>query len=295
MHFNIRRLNPAIGAEITNCDLREPLSADTASAIYQAWLDSNGLLVVRDQHLEPQHQVAFASIFGELSGPERKVGGAWSEMRNTHALPEFPQITRMSNKKDEQGRPLGRVDAGTFWHTDLATRQIPGKASCLYAIEIPPYGGDTMFASMIAAYDALSPLFQERLEGLEAVHTLAKVYGNQMTGGMMGEENEVKHNSAIHPVIRQHPDTGRKSIFVDRGFTTQIEGLNKAESDALLEFLFEHSTQPQFIYRHQWRTNDLLIWDNRCTIHYAVSDYKGIGWRYMHRCTIRGNADIPTT
>jgi len=299
MSLNVKRVNPSVGAEVTGLDLTQPISETTAAELYQAWLGSDGLLIVRGQKIEPRHQLAFAEVFGVVSGAERKRGGAWSEMRNAHALPECPQITRMSNKKDAQGNPLGRVDAGTFWHTDLATRPVPGKASCLYSIEIPPYGGDTMFASMHRAYDDLSDRMKQMLEGLEAVHTLAKVYGGQMAGGgakpaatMMGEGDgmdEVKQNSAVHPVIRVHPDTGRKSIFVDSGFTTEIVGLSPAESKAILDFLFAHSTQPQYVHRHQWRENDLLIWDNRCTIHYAVADYKGVGWRYMHRCTVEGD------
>lgn len=293
-----RRLNPSVGAQITGLDLRQPITEATARELYQAWLDADGLLVLRDQDIEPHHQLAFAQAFGEVSGGQRQAGGAWSEQRNAHALPECPQITRMSNKKDAQGKPLGRVDAGTFWHTDMATSQNPGKASVLYAIEIPPCGGDTMFASMYRAYEALSERMKAMLEGLEAVHTLAKVYGAQMTGGgvaMMGEggHSEVKQSSAVHPVVQRHPDTGRPALCVDEGFTTEIVGLAPAESQAMLNFLFAHSTQHRFVYRHQWRERDLLIWDNRCTIHHAVSDYSGIGWRYMHRCTVKGDAGRP--
>jgi taurine dioxygenase len=301
MTLKTRRLTPAVGAEVQGIDLSRPIGAELAAQLYQAWLDADGVLLFRDQDLQPKDQVAFAEVFGEVTVGKKRADGDFSKMRDSHALPDYPQITRMSNKKDAQGNPLGRVDAGTFWHTDLVTRPNPGKASFLYSIEVPPTGGDTLFASMYKAYDALSEPMKKVLDGLQAVHSLAKVYGHQMTGamgmegggmmggGMMGDGiTEVQENTGTHPVIRVHPDTGRKSIFVSEGFTTHIVGMSPSESAALLGFLFAHCTQPQFIYRHMWREHDLLMWDNRCTIHYAVADYKPMG-RYMHRCTVKGD------
>ncbi len=180
----------------------------------------------------------------------------------------------------------GREKAGTYWHSDLSYMNPPALASLLYGLEVPPSGGDTMFCSLYAAYDALSDTMKSVLEGLTAVHN----FGFASRGVFRAEQATQSQLDAtpavVHPVVRTHPETGRKVLFVNPGFTSHIVGMHPAESRALLDFLFAHATQPEFIYRHRWRPKDLVMWDNRCTMHYAVADYDGVGERYMHRTTV---------
>jgi taurine dioxygenase len=287
MGLHIRRISPSAGAEITGIDLREPVGDNQFAAIRQAWNDADGLLVIRDQDISPEQHIAFSRRFGELQRGEITAGSLLSQ----YYLPGHPEIYRVSNKK-QNGMPLGREDAGTYWHSDGSWKPDPPMASLLLALEIPPYGGDTMFADLYRAYDSLSDRMQEILAPMQAVHSLAKAQETTSYGkDLVGKSDTVATKQARHPIIRTHPETGRKSLFVNRGFTDHIVGLARAESDTLLEFLFAHATRPEILYRHQWRLHDLVIWDNRCTMHYAVADYKQAGDRYMHRTTVRG--DIP--
>ncbi|WP_160312468.1 TauD/TfdA dioxygenase family protein [Caballeronia mineralivorans] len=286
MALKVRRSNPSLRAELSSVNLRKNVFVDVAREIYPAWLDANDLPIVRGQKLEPKERLAFAGIFGQVlvsGGVQNDAKCTFIEMRKSDALPEFPQVERMSNNIDAEGRPIGRQEAGMFWHKVLATSPTRGKASILHAIEVPPCGGDTVLASVYRAYDTLSERMKVWLEGLEVMHTLAKIYGQQMTAA-----GDAKANTGAHDVVRFHHDTGCKSIF-DRGFPTEIVCMTAAESAAIPNFLFAHCEQPQFIYRDQWQESDLLIWDNRCTIHHAVSDYNGVGWRYAHRCTVKRN------
>ena len=287
MDFQVRRISPSSGAEIIGIDLREPLGDNQFAAIRQAWNDADGLLVLRDQDISPEQHIAFSRRFGELSKGEISEGSLLSQ----YYLPGHPEIYRVSNKKQD-GVPLGREDAGTYWHSDGSWKPDPPMASLLHALEIPPYGGDTMFADLYRAHDTLSDRMKEILTPMHAVHSLAKAQETTSYGkDLVGKSDTVATKQARHPIIRTHPETGRKSLFVNRGFTDRIDSLARAESDALLEFLFAHSTRPEILYRHQWRLHDLVIWDNRCTMHYAVADYKQAGDRYMHRTTVRG--DVP--
>ncbi|MSP30084.1 MAG: TauD/TfdA family dioxygenase [Acetobacteraceae bacterium] len=286
MGFQSRRISPSSGAEMTGIDLREPLDNNQFAAIRQAWNDADGLLVIRDQNISPEQHIAFSRRFGVLQRGEVSQGSLLSQ----YYLPRHPEIYRVSNKKKD-GVPQGREDAGTYWHSDGSWKPAPPMASLLLAREIPPYGGDTMFADLYRAYETLSDRMKDILTPMRAVHSLAKAQETTSYGkDLVGQSNAVVDRYASHPIIRTHPETGRKSLFVNRGFTDNIEGLAPAESDAFLEFLFTHSSRPEILYRHQWRLHDLVIWDNRCTMHYAVADYKQAGDRYMHRTTVRGDA-----
>ena len=281
MGFTINSLSPVLGAEVVGLDLSSPISDAEFTELNQAWLDHNGVLVIRDQTLTPDEHIAFSKRLGEL---EVHVVGQF-------LLDGYPEIYRVSTKVDDDGRPMGNPESGRYWHSDLSYLERPSKASLLYALELPPSGGDTMLASMYAAYDSLSPTMKGMLDGLTAVHDLGHV-GRLFSTGGPNQEQTAKTPPVEHPIVRTHPETGRKALFVNPGFTTHIVQLARSQSGALLEFLFAHATKPEFVYRHRWRLNDLLVWDNRCTVHHAVHDFHGTGHRHMHRTTVLGEAAL---
>jgi taurine dioxygenase len=283
MSLVIQPVSPHIGAEVIGADLGQPVGDNLFRELHQAWVDADGLLIVRDQHLTPDQQIAFSRRFGELA-----VAGD-NPVIQKYSLPGYPEIFRVSNKKQEDGEPLGREDAGTYWHSDGTWQTHPSKASILYGIEIPRVGGNTMFADLYQAWETLTPTMQGMLEGLQVVHAMANASGTSFEREFTGKGDIVSAKAAVHPLVITHPDSGRRALFVNRGYTAQIVGLSRAESDALLAFLFQHSTAPELVYRHTWKPRDLVIWDNRCTAHYAIPDYKAIGDRYLHRTSVKGD------
>ncbi|MFO1158040.1 MAG: TauD/TfdA family dioxygenase [Reyranellaceae bacterium] len=282
MSLTIQTVSPHIGAEVIGADLSRPVGDNLFRDLHQAWVDADGLLIVRDQSLTPDQQIAFSRRFGELALSND------NPVIAKYALPGHPEIFRVSNKKSG-GEPLGREDAGTYWHSDGTWQAWPSKASILYAIEIPRVGGNTMFADLYRAWETLSPTMQRLLGGLQAVHAMANAETTSFGREFTGKTDVVAARSATHPLVISHPDSGRKALFVNRGYTAHIVGMNPSESEALLGFLFQHSTAPELVYRHSWRPNDLVIWDNRCTAHYAIPDYKGVGERYLHRTSVKGD------
>lgn len=281
MNITVNRLSPILGAEVLGVDLAAPMEDEWFSELRQAWLDANGVLVIRDQDLTPDQHIAFSRRFGELE----------THVLADYLLPGYPTIYRVSNKTQD-GKPLGRAKAGTYWHSDLSYMRNPAMASLLYAIEIPPLGGDTMFANMYAAYDTLSSKMQGIVSDLRATHDFAYAARGVFSGERVSGERLAKAPAVDHPVVRTHPDTGRKALYVNPGFTAHIVGLEAEESSDLLQFLNRHSTRPGYIYRHRWHVRDLVIWDNRCTMHYAIDDYEGVGERYMHRTTVLGDGVV---
>jgi taurine dioxygenase len=279
--FQLTPLAAVAGAEVTGIDVSTDLSDEDFAALKQAWLDHNGILVIRGQALTPEQQLSFSRRFGPLFGEAEPL----QDTVKKYLMPGHPGIYRVSNKV-EDGKPLGRARAGTYWHSDVSFRERPAMASILYAIEIPPVGGDTLFANMTAAYEGLSAAFRWKLEGLRAVHDFAVAAGMSYAPEVLERQDFDGQNRFIHPLVITHPETGRKALFVNPGFTAQLEGFALVESRALLAFLYQHATRPEFVYRHRWRQHDLLIWDNRCLMHYAIADYEGKGDRYMHRTTV---------
>ncbi|MGI9334083.1 MAG: TauD/TfdA dioxygenase family protein, partial [Gammaproteobacteria bacterium] len=277
-----RRLCPAAGAELRGVDVSKALGNNAFAAIRAAWLESDGVLVLRDQHLTPDEHVAFSRRFGPLFGEAEQL----QDTVTPYLLPEQPAIYRVSNKVRD-GKPQGRSRAGTYWHSDVSFRERPAMASLLYALELPPYGGDTLFANLYLAYEALSDAFKHKLQALCAIHDFAvRAPASYDEVEIVREDLIDGTNRAVHPLVITHPETGRKALFVNPGFTSHIQGFARDESDALLGFLYQHTIRPEFIYRHRWELNDLLIWDNRCVMHYAIADYQGIGERYLHRTTV---------
>jgi taurine dioxygenase len=278
-----RPASPGFGLVAEGIDISRPIDPATAAALNQAWHDSDGVLFFRDQALTPEQHVAFSRTFGDVYDQGAKNNAALAP----YYLPGHPAIFRVSNKKID-GKPLGREDAGTYWHSDASWQANPPIGSLLYALEIPSVGGDTMFANMYRAYETLSAPMKRMLDGLEAVHSLASaVMKTSYAKEYGGKLEEAAAKNATHPLVKTHSGSGRKCLFVNPGFTSHIVGLSPAESEAILGFLHAHATAPENVYRHTWRRHDLLMWDNRCVMHYAVANYKAHGDRYMHRTTIK--------
>ena len=277
--MNIRKLSNALGAEVTEIDVGRITDSDF-DTIREAWHE-HLLLVFRDQALDYPTYIRFGQRFGEL---ERYLH---SNRDYTH--PEHPEIYFLTNH-EVNGKASETRDVGREWHTDQSYTARPLKATMLYCREIPEIGGDTMFANMYLAYERLSPKLRDVLESLEAVHDFMLRLGNLAT--YLDPEKiaarRKKSPPVAHPVVRVHPDTGRKSLFVSEAVTSHFAGMSRDESRGLLEYLFAHSTQPELTYRHRWRVSDVAIWDNRCTLHNALKDFDHSMPRHMMRMAVLG-------
>jgi len=274
--FGVRPLSPALGAEITGVDLREKGDDALTEHLLDAW-HKYLVILLRDQILNEDDQVRFAERFG----PPAKVSSQKQFSKKN------PAVMLISNIR-EDGKPIGNLPDGEMqFHTDQCHQERPAKASMLYAIEIPSKGGNTLFANAYAAYETLPDDVKRRLEGRRALN--AYDYDN----GMTTRHSEIPENtpSQWHPAVRTHPATNRKALYVNRLMTRKIEGLPAQESDELLNFLFDHQEQPQFIYEHVWRPGDILMWDNRCTLH-ARTDFSAAERRLLRRVTILGEKPV---
>ena len=278
--MTIARASRALGATVSGIDLSQDFSDAEIAALRDAF-NTHGLLLFRGQDVSPEDHVRFSRRFGELE----------HHVLNDALLDGLPEIYILSNLKKD-GRRVGRAGAGHYWHSDLSYMEAPSLGSLLRAIEVPEVGGDTMFANLAAAYDALSAPMKSFLAGLEAEHHFAKVQSRVMSLGLnkpLTPEQLAQTPPVVHPLVRAHPETGRKSLFLSPGFTTGIVGMTPEESAALLDFLAGHAAEPRFVYRHQWQPNDVVFWDNRTLMHYAIDDYDyERDRRHMHRTTIRG-------
>jgi len=284
MDFEIIPLTNGFGAEVIGLDLAGPLPDADFDALRRAWFEA-GVMVFRDQTLSPAQQVAFSRRFGPLI----------VHVMDQFLLPGHPEILLISNKKRDDGTPVGFEDAGRYWHSDISYVEKPALGSLLYAVEIPPEGGDTMFADMRRALETLPAELRARIEGRRALHSYTHSYQQKQTieGGRpaISGEQQAKLADVSHPMIRTVEDTGNRTLFVNAGFTYAIEGMDEAESDALLAELFAWSTRPEFVYVHKWRPRDLLCWDNRSVMHHATM-YDRVYTRHMHRTTIEGTRPV---
>jgi taurine dioxygenase len=271
----------ALGAEVVGLELSRPLPEADFRRIHQAHLDHH-VLVFRDQRISPAEQVEFSRRFGPLQ---------------IHVLKNFqlaghPEILIVSNILNDAGQPLGLGDAGHYWHSDLSYKDKPSLGSLLHAQELPSEGGDTLFADQHAAYDALPEDLKARIAPLQAEHSyLAKYEELRARSPWRPKLTQAQIDEvapAIHPVVRTHPETGRKALFVSEHFTTRILGLSEDESRALLDELFAHSVQPQFLYRHVWRPHDMVFWDNRSVMHLAAGTPDHLQ-RKLYRTTVEGD------
>ena len=283
MAITTRPLAPGFGLEIQNIDFSAPITESIADELRQAWIDANGLLLIRKQNLTPEQHISIGAALGNVYSDGAKNNAALEK----YYLPGYPQIFRVSNKRTD-GVPQGREDAGTYWHADGSWQANPPRGSLLHALELPSVGGDTMFADMHQAYESLSPALQQLFDGLEAEHSLAAaVLRTSYAKEYEGRLDEAFKKSAVHPIVKPHPVSGKKALFVNPGFTGRILGVSQQESDALLSLLFAHCVANERVYRHTWALHDLIIWDNYSNLHYAVANYKAHGDRYMQRVTVK--------
>jgi taurine dioxygenase len=278
-HIGIHPMTGALGAEITGADLTQSLDDETFNEIHQALLD-NLVIFFRDQKVTPDQQIAFARRFGKL---------------HIHPyIPNFegyPEILQLQSTADG---PASMAYQSNTWHTDLTYQAEPPQECVLRAIEVPEAGGDTMWNNLYAAYDALSAPMKVFLDEMTAIHYIAismpaDFLEQAWSAKQVGQFHKLTP-PVEHPVVRTHPETGRKCLFVNRNFTSHIKDLHRAESDAILAYLIEHCEQPEFQVRFHWANDSIAMWDNRCTQHYACVDYAS--QRTMHRVTICGDRPV---
>ncbi|CAM3811587.1 Alpha-ketoglutarate-dependent taurine dioxygenase [Pseudomonas reidholzensis] len=279
--FEIRPFSGAVGAEIIGLDLTQAVNREDFKRIHRAHLDHH-VLVFRDQRIRPEHQIAFSRRFGELQ---------------IHVLKQFllqghPEILIVSNIV-EDGRNVGLGDAGKFWHSDLSYKELPSLGSMLHAQELPSEGGDTLFADMHKAWDAVPDALRTIVEGRAAAHSYTARYAETKFEGnwrpTLTAEQLAQVQEVIHPVVRTHPENGRKALFVSEGFTTRIVGLPDDESRDVLQQLYALSVLEANIYRHPWQPHDMVFWDNRSLIHLAAGCPAHLR-RKLFRTTIQGDA-----
>jgi taurine dioxygenase len=278
--MEIQNVSEALGAEITDIDLAEPLNEVAKDAIRRVFLERS-VLVIRDQDLTPKEQVRFAQIFGNVV-PYPFLEG----------LPDCPEVIEVLT------RPTDSINFGGGWHSDTPYLESPSLGSVLYAKELPPKGGDTLFSNMYLAYEALDAETKALLEGRRALHSSSKRYvqpaDRSKIYGAMKRKKQTKgevNSDTYHPVFRTHPETGRKALYLSYLHTVGVEGMTETEAEAVLKRLYEHQCQEEFTCRVQWRPGTLVLWDNRCGLHNALFDYAG-HTRRMHRVTIEGERPV---
>jgi taurine dioxygenase len=279
--FSIRAFDAPLGAEVIDLDLSQPLADADFRRIHRAHLDHH-VLVFRDQRITPDQQIAFSRRFGPL-----QIHVLRQFQLNTH-----PEILVVSNVKLD-GQAIGLGDAGQLWHSDLSYKEHPSLGSMLHAQELPEEGGDTLFANMHLAWDTLPTALKALVDGRQAEHNYLARYAElqqrspwrpNLTPQQIAEVKPV-----LHPVVRIHPETGRRALFVSEHFTTRIVGLPEDESREVLAQLFAHSVRPEHIYRHRWQPHDMVFWDNRSLMHLATGCPPHLR-RTLYRTTIEGDA-----
>jgi alpha-ketoglutarate-dependent taurine dioxygenase len=271
----LKRIAGALGAEVSGVDLSQPLPAETLAELRNAWLE-HLVLFFRSQDLTPEQFMEFACSWGDPV--------EYPFVRGIEGFPEIIEVKKLENET---------VNFGGIWHSDTAYLEQPPMASMLLARELPPYGGDTLFANMYLAYETLSPGLRRTLENLRAVNSSARADVTRTREDRIksdGKAEEKREFVAEHPVVRVHPETGEKALYVNVAHTVRFAGWSEEESRPLLEYLFRHQVRPEFTCRFVWKPGSIALWDNRCTQHNPVNDYPGYR-RLMHRITLAG--DVP--
>jgi taurine dioxygenase len=271
--IRVEPLVGALGAEIAGVDLASDFSAETLAEIRRAWLD-HLVVFFRDQELAPERFLAFARRIGDPV-----------EYPFVKGMDDFPEIITVSKLPNET------VNFGGIWHSDTVYLERPPMGTMLVAREVPPRGGDTMFANMYAAYEALSPGMQQLLGGLRAVNSSARADVSKTREDRIRDAGTIDDREFVseHPVVRTHPETGRKALYVNIAHTARFADMTEEESRPLLQYLFEHAVRPEFTCRFRWRVGSLALWDNRCAMHNPINDYDGYT-RTMHRITLAGDS-----
>lgn len=284
MAIEVRHAAGSFAGEVLGANLER--EADFGP-VHRAFLD-HGVIVVRDQPLSPEAQIAFSGRFGPLMGRR-------PSMSDKALMPGHPEIVILSNKK-KNGEYVGLSDAGRYWHADLCFEENPNLGTVLHAVEIPPEGGDTLFADLERAYATLPDALKRRIAGKRAAHTFRKHYEEVMAQGSkrtpLTPAQVAALKTTFHPIVRTHPETGRKTLFINPGHTTCVEGMDAAESDALLEEIYAHCLKLEHIHRHKWRVADTVAWDNRRIMHKAEPYDMNRHTRHLHRSSIHGDRPV---
>ncbi len=285
MSLSVKRINDTFVGKVEGVDLSADHSAAEIAEIRAALLE-HGILVFHGQDMTNEEHVRFSQKFGP------------SEIHTVkqYLLPEFPEIIALANRGEKGTKPI--ANGGAYWHSDITYKPRPPMGSILYGLEIPPEGGNTLYCDMAAAYDALPDATKAKIGGLKAVHSYLPRFmasrriddGFQKDKFELSAEQKAELAEVVHPIVRTHPENGRKALFVNEGFTVRVDGMDEAEGKALLDELNAHATQDRFIYAHKWSVGDVVFWDNRVTMHKAT-DYDKQYARRMHRTTVQG--DVP--
>lgn len=279
--MQVSRLNPGLGAEITGIDVAGPLTDAEFAGILDALL-SHQVIAIRDQKLSPEQQKAFSRRLGDLD----------IHISDKYKMEGHPEVLILSNRK-VGGEWVGATNAGDEWHTDLHYMARPSKFTILHAIEVPQEGGETAFINTYAAYEALPQATRELIASRRGVNSWNRLRNPRVrVPEQHGDGKEVYdtgHPDALHPIVRTHPETGRKALYVSPRHTLSIEGMAEDESESLLRELFAVQQKPEHIYVHRWRQGDLVIWDNRCTLHKGCGGIRPPGIRHLHRTVVAGS------
>jgi len=278
MALKLRKLSYPLGAEVCDIDVAAPMSETAFGEVYRAFLD-NGILLFRNQDITREQHIAFSRRFGELDTHP-------SLPQDRH--PQYPELLLVTNKPNADGTPSNSRYTGRQWHSDMSFTPVPALGSLLKSWTVPEVGGDTLFANCTLAYDALSDGMKKLIAHLHGIQLAGTRKINHAPTGEARREEQKKLNPPIaQPVVRVHPETGRKSIYLGEK-VRRFDGMTEDESLPLIQYLNTHATKPEFVYRHQWCKNDILVWDNRCTMHQALGDFDETQRRHMERTTVLG-------
>jgi len=276
--ISINPLSPHTGAEVRGIDLTQGVDDTTRARLNRAFVE-HAVLVIRDQNLTPPQMLAAAQVFGEV----------FPQHNARFALPDYPLVHYISNQ--DRYADGTRYIPGEGYHTDHSNDRTPPKATVLHAIQLPDRGGDTQYVNMHLAYDTLPAETKRRIEGLRAIHVYQSRFSGRKLMGLDPSSKDRVPDQVTHPIVRTHPESGRKALYINPIRVEGIVGMAEAEALRLHDELLEHAVQPQHQYRHQWRIGDLVLWDNRCLLHKANGDYDMAQMRYLYRLMLKG--DLP--
>jgi taurine dioxygenase len=278
MALKLRKLSYALGAEVCDIDVAWPMGERQFGEIYKAFLD-HGILLFRNQDVTREQHIEFSRRFGELDRHE-------ALPRDRH--PGYPELLMVTNEPKPDGSPSDTQYTGRQWHSDMSFTTAPSLGSLLKSYAVPEVGGDTLFANMTLAYDALSGGMKKLIADLHGIHLSGtRKLANDNTGIERMAEQKRINPPVAQPVVRVHPETGRKALYIGEK-VKRFDGMTEEESRPLIDYLVRHATRPEFVYRHQWRKNDILAWDNRCVMHQALGDFDETQLRHMERTTVLG-------
>jgi taurine dioxygenase len=278
MGLKLRRLSYALGAEVCDVDVAAPMGEQRFGEIYRAFLE-HGVLLFRDQDITREQHIEFSRRFGELDRHD-------ALPRDRH--PRYPELLMVTNRPKPDGSPSDTRYTGRQWHSDLSFTTRPSLGSLLKSYAVPDVGGDTLFASMYLAYETLSDGMKKLIAGLHGIHLSGtRRLANDNTGVERMLEQKRLNPPVAQPVVRVHPETGRKALYIGEK-VKRFDGMTEEESRPIIDYLVRHATRPEFVYRHQWRRNDILVWDNRCTMHQALGDFDETQLRHLERTTVIG-------